>query len=800
MVVAAVGPVAAQEASPADSAPLTQSLQKALRDREFERISELLKQGAVLPGVELYETFFQAAQKGDSGIFFTLADHYRRFSDHDGELLSNAVESGNLLIAREILQRYYDSETMRWRARYAPLVRAAELNDLQMVRLLLEGGLDPTMRTGMGKSAFLYAVENDNLEMLRLMVAHGYDMNSQEWDLREQMFCAAARNGNAGIVKFMLENGGQVIKDVRYLPSETGLGVAAEYGHTDIVKMIVESGIHPDEAEWKKKDTPLIKALANGHYDTAEYLIGQGAGIEGEYYDSPLVAACRTGEMPLVNLVLGHLPRDREFDNRVQYGIRAASRNGHVPVVGKLLELIDGNINYAEMLSSAASFGQVSSVIYWLDRGADIDAVHYGRNALYNAASAGHNDVVLLLCERGAQVDFASPYPYPTGLTPLMIAAINGHREVVQTLISYGADVNRCDARLETPLMMAAGQPDTGLMEFLLRHGADIHAVDYKGDNVLMFAARYTNCPGIEYLVGLGLDVNHRNKYGRTPLMAAILEKYDEMNGTIEFDILEERSFQACRLLLEYGADVNASDFEGITPYLIAVDHGYAKTAELLLGNHADPAARNIYGEDARALYNEFYGETLTGGRLKELLGIGEEQLPPREYRYPVWDRYERICAAVRENDIEGIAAALREGSTLHVEDAGDLEAPPVMYVAMQAGAAVPTLVFLVENGAWVNTVNANGTSPLMRAVMAGDREAVEFFLAKGAEINAANSYGNRALSFAAKSGDGEMIKILVKNGAAVDFRNENGKSPLDIARENGQEEVARLLVSLGAK
>lgn len=61
--------------------------------------------------------------------------------------------------------------------------------------------------------------------------------------------------------------------------------------------------------------------------------------------------------------------------------------------------------------------------------------------ALRAAASRGRLEAVRELLDRGVPVDDANPY----GATPLILAAMNGHAEVVQALLDAGADATRTD-------------------------------------------------------------------------------------------------------------------------------------------------------------------------------------------------------------------------------------------------------------------------------------------------------------------------------------------------------------------
>ena len=74
-------------------------------------------------------------------------------------------------------------------------------------------------------------------------------------------------------------------------------------------------------------------------------------------------------------------------------------------------------------------------------------------------------------------------------LTPLHLAAMGGHQDVVELLISkHHAVVNVKDEDQQTPLHWAAVCGRTTVMRTLLQHGADLTAIDVDGRNALGLA------------------------------------------------------------------------------------------------------------------------------------------------------------------------------------------------------------------------------------------------------------------------------------------------------------------------
>jgi len=134
-------------------------------------------------------------------------------------------------------------------------------------------------------------------------------------------------------------------------------------------------------------------------------------------------------------------------------------------------------------LFEAARRGHVAVAEYFLERGADVNAVDSdGWTPLYWAASQGDTEVAQLLLEAGTDVNAADH----DAQTPLHLATWQGHTEMVQLLLERGADVNASNDDGWTPLHSAASQPYPEVLELLLAAGADVNAMDTAGSTPLM--------------------------------------------------------------------------------------------------------------------------------------------------------------------------------------------------------------------------------------------------------------------------------------------------------------------------
>jgi len=134
------------------------------------------------------------------------------------------------------------------------------------------------------------------------------------------------------------------------------------------------------------------------------------------------------------------------------------------------------------------------------------------------------------------------------GFTPLHLASGKGHTEIVEFLLSHGAETELEIHVGETPLMLAAWYAGDGKYETikaLLEHGAKAHHKNEDGATALHRAAMYSGKEVINLLISYGADVNARKEYQITPLhQAAMLKNID-----------------AAKALVDNGADIFAKTY-----------------------------------------------------------------------------------------------------------------------------------------------------------------------------------------------------------------------------------------------
>jgi hypothetical protein len=196
--------------------------------------------------------------------------------------------------------------------------------------------------------------------------------------------------------------------------------------------------------------------------------------------------------------------------------------------------------------------GRIDMVQLLLDHGADINATFHARSPLFVAASCASEDMVRLLFERGARTN--------AGCLPLLFTAIRRRADasVLRLLLENGANASACGWGWCTPIAALICFPTPGrrtttdseaeAVELLLKHGADPNDKSYVGTMPLHMAALRGDVGVIKALVKYGADIEAEDMNGATPFdcwlrtQAAGRETFVSRNGT-------EGRMEICRLL-----------------------------------------------------------------------------------------------------------------------------------------------------------------------------------------------------------------------------------------------------------
>ncbi|XP_065845535.1 serine/threonine-protein kinase TNNI3K-like isoform X2 [Oscarella lobularis] len=212
------------------------------------------------------------------------------------------------------------------------------------------------------------------------------------------------------------------------------------------------------------------------------------------------------------------------------------------------------------------------------------------------------------------------------------------------------------------------------------------------------------------------------------------------------------RDAEMASYLITAGADVEAPNKYGRTPFLEAAIKGNSEVLTVLLETGCNHSAKAKNGNGALALACEKGHVEIA----KRLVGIGVN---------------------VNEHHRYGFTS---------------------LHWACWAGH-VEMAEYLLSAGADIEARSKLGVTPFLEAAFEGREQVMDFLIIKECNIYATDEDGDQALSLASMKGHLRVVKLLIELGLDINYANQNGCTPLLYASENGHVETADYLISAGA-
>jgi uncharacterized protein len=122
----------------------------------------------------------------------------------------------------------------------------------------------------------------------------------------------------------------------------------------------------------------------------------------------------------------------------------------------------------------------------------------------------------------------------PKGFTPLILAAYNDQREVVDFLLKNGVDPDAQDAAGNTALMGVSFKGYKEIAKKLIDAGADVNLRNANGAPALTFAATFGQLQIAEWMLEKGAKINLPDARGKTSLDHAVIQENEAMVELLE--------------------------------------------------------------------------------------------------------------------------------------------------------------------------------------------------------------------------------------------------------------------------
>ena len=366
----------------------------------------------------------------------------------------------------------------------SPVADAASRNEIGIMKTLLRSGEDVNAAQGDGMTALHWAAEYGDTEMAGMLIYAGANLEPQTRIGSYTPLHLASKAGSDLVVKLLLDAGANASRTTTN-SGTSPMHFAAAAGSPIAIRALVEYGadVNPIESEWGQ--TPLMFAAAFNRAEAIVTLLELGADPE-----------IRTTVMDLTKVA----GLDRAAGQRYNEALKGFLAEGSASAV---MDNTDSDarigprarVHTAEEVQAAT---RKAREVYnpgfepedQPDNGRQEPIkTNGGLTALLHAVRQGHREATTASLDGGADVNTVSA---GDGTSPLLMATINGQYDLAVAMIERGANTNvaselngipplwaavnsRWQPRTRFPQPQSQGQQNTSyldLIETLLENGA----------------------------------------------------------------------------------------------------------------------------------------------------------------------------------------------------------------------------------------------------------------------------------------------------------------------------------------
>ena len=213
-----------------------------------------------------------AADMGSAALVAEMAarSDLEQADDYGATAISHAARRGDVEVLRALIAAGADINHLTTGGS-SPLLIALQYRNPECAELLLQAGADAAHANMFGATPIIFAAERGYVEIVRALIDAGVDVNGTSAGFLTALV-AASGHGYEEVVALLLQAGAKTTKLGKVPPA---CFIAAQAGHTSILKLLIDHGADVKEVSSENKSLLFFAANA-GRLDMVDLLLASG--------------------------------------------------------------------------------------------------------------------------------------------------------------------------------------------------------------------------------------------------------------------------------------------------------------------------------------------------------------------------------------------------------------------------------------------------------------------------------------------------------------------------------------------